>query len=455
MAEQDALLTQFDGLQSIMDINKVLDDAAHNQGLVYSTMDPSLRVQGAISSGLLSFDLMIGGGFAPGRMSSIVGPTGAGKSTFLFHTIKEALGRNTLIVANDHESSFDPTYLQNIGIDLDKVCGFRNKKGTWEVTPQLRYAIGTTAESTFRFMNVILKNLPDKIQLWDDKEQTYRYFLISNEFAYKPTWRHINDGLKKKLVVEVETFAPQVLFVTDSLKAMLPEARDEDPNKEPIAALARVFAANLPLVKAYIGRKNCGWLVTNHLTINPMAQFQNPETEPGGSAVQFYPDFKMRVEAKRTQAKMQVESTVQGGGEDRYFIGTAKITKNKFGPSFRSMEYRMWLDSAGTPGMGIDPVFDTYMFLKHCDLMKENGNSFKILLEGHEGDLSWQKFKKLILIQEEGQKIREACFKLISSGKAQELYYEYLKNNPDTKKGKKASAVVGGLEDEPVTELEI
>jgi len=438
--QQETLLNQFDGLQSICDINKVLDEAAHNQGLIYSTMDPSLRIQGAISSGLLSFDLVMGGGFAPGRMSSIVGPTGAGKSTFLFHTIKEALSRQTLIVANDHESSFDPAYLQNIGIDLNKVCGFRNKKGTWEVSPQLRYAIGTTAESTFRFMNVILKNLPDKIQIFDDKEGCYRYFLVANEYQYKPTWRHINEGLKKKLVVEVETFAPQVLFVTDSLKAMLPEARDEDPDKEPIAALARVFAANLPLVKAYIGRKNCGWLVTNHLTINPMAMFQNPETEPGGSAVQFYPDFKMRVEAKRTQSKMNVEPTVDGGGEDRYFIGTAKITKNKFGPSFRSMEYRLWLDSAGTPGMGIDPVYDTYMFLKHCGLMTENGNSFKILMSGHEGELSWQKFKKLILTQAEGKKLREDSFALIKSGKAQELYYDYLKNNPDPKSGKKKAS---------------
>jgi hypothetical protein len=194
---QDALLTQFDGLQSIMDINKVLDDAAHNQGLVYSTMDPSMRVNGAISSGLLSLDLIMGGGFAPGRMSSLVGPTGAGKSTFLFHTIKEAIARQTLVVANDHESSFDPTYLQNIGLDLNKLCGFRNKKGTWEVTPQLRYAIGTTAESTFRYMNSILKKLPDKIQLWDDKESCYRYFLIANEYEYKPTWRHINEGLKE------------------------------------------------------------------------------------------------------------------------------------------------------------------------------------------------------------------------------------------------------------------
>jgi RecA/RadA recombinase len=249
-----------------------------------------------------------------------------------------------------------------------------------------------------------------------------------------------------------------MLFITDSLKAMLPEARDEEPEKEPVAIQARCFAAHFPLVKSYIGRKNCAWLVTNHLTINPMAMFQNPESEPGGSSVQFYPDFKLRIEAKRSQSKMITEKTVDGHGEDRYFIGTAKIQKNKFGPSFRNMEYRLWLDSAGTPGMGIDPVYDTFMFLKHCGLMQEKmGNTMHISLSGFEGDITWQKFKAMILSDEQGTKLRNAGFELIRQGKAQELYYEYLKNNPDTKPSKSSKASKGrvSIDDEDDTASEV
>ena len=269
----EKLSSQLDAMQSLLDVNKLLDEKAHGQGLTFSTMDPTLRVKNGLSTGISSFDLITGGGFASSRFSYLYGDTGSAKSTTLYHGLMSALNKNIITIFNDHESSVDPTYLGKIGINLDDVCGRRNKKGTWEVTPKLRYSVGTTAEATFRFMNLTMKSLPDKVQMHDAKEDEFRYFLVSPDFNYKPTWAHINKGLKEKKVIEVEDFSPQMVFITDSLKAMLPEARDEDIDSDPIALLARCFSASFPLVKSLLGRKNCIYLATNHMTVNPMVKY--------------------------------------------------------------------------------------------------------------------------------------------------------------------------------------
>jgi RecA/RadA recombinase len=434
--------SQLDAMEALLDINKLLDEKAHSQGLTFTTMDPSLRVTNGLSTGIYSFDLITGGGYAPGRFSYLYGDTGSAKSTTLYHGMHSSLSRSIITVLNDHESSMDPTYLKKIGIDLDDVCGVRNKKGTWEVTPKLRYTVGTTAESTFKFMNLVMKALPDKIQMWDPKAEINRYFLISPDFEYKPVWTYINKGLKEEKIIEVEDFSPQMVFITDSLKAMLPDARDEDLDSEPIALLARCFSASFPLVKSLIGRKNCIYLATNHLTVNPMVKFGSPESEPGGKAVQFYPDLKIKMHVNRAQSKIIEETHVSGEGIDRYILGKATVLKNKSGPCFRSLEFRIWLDEQGSPGRGIDPVYDIHTFLDSCGLLEHlTKDSFGIKIPGWETQkFTWKKFKELVLVKEEGQALRNSIEAMLADGSAQEKYYQTLAANmgktPTTSKGK-------------------
>lgn len=420
--------SQLDAMESLLDINKMLDEKAHSQGLTFTAMDPSLRVANGLSTGIYAFDLITGGGYAPGRFSYLYGDTGSAKSTTLYHGIQSSLSNDILTVLNDHEASMDPTYLKKIGIDLDAVCGVRNKKGAWEVTPKLRYSVGTTAEATFKFMNLVMRALPDKIQLLDPKTDTYRYFVISPEYDYKPVWASINKGLKDEKIIEVEDFSPQMVFITDSLKAMLPDAREEDIDSDPIALQARCFSTNFPLVKSLIGRKNCLYLATNHLTINPMAKFGNPESEPGGKAVQFYPDLKIKMHINRAQSKIVEETHVSGEGIDRYIVGKATVLKNKAGPCFRTIPFRVWLDEQGAPGRGIDPVFDTHTFLENCGLIEELSKThFGIKLKGWETQkFDWKKFKSLVLVDAEGHELRNQINDLMASGKAQEMYYQYL-----------------------------
>jgi RecA/RadA recombinase len=420
--------TQLDAMESLLDINKLLDEKAHAQGLTFTTMDPTLRVKNGLSTGIYSFDLITGGGFASGRFSYLFGDTGSAKSTTCYHGMKSSLSHDIITSVHDHESSMDPTYLGKIGIDLDAVCGRRNKKGVWEVTPKLRYSVGTTAEATFKFMNTVMKALPDKIQMWEPKEEAYHYFLISPEYSYKPIWAHITKGLKEGVIKEVDNFSPQMVFVVDSLKAMLPEARDEDIDSEPIALQARCFSNMFPLVKSLIGKKNCIFLATNHLNINPMIKFGSNEAEPGGKAVQFYPDLKIKMHVNRAQNKIMEETHVSGEGVDRYILGVATVLKNKSGPCFRKIEYRLWLDECGSPGRGIDPVWDIFTFLSSCGLLDQpTKTTYGIRLKGWETQsFTWKKFKELVLVKEEGQTLRRQIEAMLADGSALEMYYQQL-----------------------------
>ncbi len=431
------VLDQFDAMQQLLDINKLLDDKANAQGIIFTTMDASLRVSGGLSTGSYSLDLITGGGYAPGRFSYLYGDTGSGKSTTCYHGMLSAIEKNILVSVHDHESSMDPTYLKKIGIDLDdvNVCGRRNKKGVWEVTPKLRYSLGTTAEATFKFMNQVMRSLPDKIQLVEQKTGEHHYFLIAPDYAYTRTWASINKGLKDQKIVEVADFSPQMVFVTDSLKAMLPDAKDLDIDNNPIALLARAFSEVFPLVKSLLGRKNCIYLATNHLTINPMARFGSPETEPGGKAVQFYPDLKIKMHVNRAQSKIIEEQHVSGDGMDRYILGKATVLKNKSGPCFRTAEFRLWLDEQGNPGRGIDPVWDIFTFLTMCGLIdRPSKTTYGIKLPGLETtSYSWQSFKEMVLLRDEGQALRGTIEEMLLDGSALDFYYQTLAH---TKKDK-------------------
>jgi hypothetical protein len=159
-----------------------------------------------------------------------------------------------------------------------------------------------------------------------------------------------------------------------------------------------------------------------------MAKFGNPESEPGGKAVQFYPDLKLKMHVNRAKNKIVEEAHVSGEGVDRYLPGYATVLKNKSGPCFRNIDFRLWLDERGDPGKGIDPVFDTFTFLSSCGLLEQpSKTTYGIKLPGWETQsFTWKKFKELILVREEGNTLRNQIETMLSDGSALELYYQVL-----------------------------
>jgi RecA/RadA recombinase len=432
--EETAEESAEESTKSINNLNKILDDKAKTQGIVFQAMQKENRIRGALSTGVRSFDLICGGGFAPGSFNNIIGPSGSCKSTLLGKTTKEAIRRNIIVDFHDHECSVDPVYWEKMGINLQEVCGFRNKKGEWEIEPKLRYSIGTTAEDTFKFMTVVMRAMPDKIFFEDN------YYLIDPEYEYQRTWPSIKKGIEKGLVMQVEDNAPQMLFLVDSIRAMLPDARDgEDKNvdKEPTALLARTLGLCFPLIKTLLGRKNCVFVCTNQLTINPMCKFGNPETEPGGSAMEFYPDFKLRLFISRGKDSMEEEPHFSGDGIDRYWSGTANIKKNKFGPATRKASYRLWADEKGDAGRGIDPVFDLFNFydmlgkVEQSRVPKTKELQLRFLLDDFQDKTyTWTEFKRAVLTDDEaGVVLGARADEMLRDGTAQSLYYDAVKND--------------------------
>jgi recombination protein RecA len=74
-----------------------------------------------LTTGCLSLDKILGGGYAKGRMVEIYGGASAGKSTLSLHAIAECqkLGGITALV--DTEMSLDPFYASNLGVDMEKL----------------------------------------------------------------------------------------------------------------------------------------------------------------------------------------------------------------------------------------------------------------------------------------------------------------------------------------------
>lgn len=445
MAEAPTLHQQRDLLAKVFKLHNLIENSAKEQGIFFNTLSSEVH-RASISTGVLGLDLLLGGGHQPGRFSYFFGPSGSCKSTLIFQTIREAIKRGIKVVFLDYEASTDPVYLENLGIDVLQVGGARSKTG-WDREPELYYTTPDTAEHGFRSIHSMLKSLGDKIMM-EDPKHGMRYFVVTPGYQYTRDWKSVTKGLEDKKIFEVEDATPQMLFVVDSLR-MLAGAKDEDNSKETIAMLARALNECFTLVKPYLGRKLCNLIGTNHLNVNPMARFASPEVEPGGKAVEFFPDNKTKLWVNRAMSKIITEPHASGVGEDRYLPGTATVIKNKGGPVFRKMDYRVWIDEQGEPGRGFCPVFDIYQFLLATGQANQNEKSgnITVLPSGFEDirDVKYSEFKKAVL-SDTGEKLRKFCFDQIKDGIAQEKYYENVKSLKTDANQKKKAKKFAGLE---------
>lgn len=74
-----------------------------------------------ISTGCISLDKAMGGGFARGRIAEIYGPESSGKTTVTLHAIAEAQKAGEICAFIDAEHALDLTYCKALGIDTDKL----------------------------------------------------------------------------------------------------------------------------------------------------------------------------------------------------------------------------------------------------------------------------------------------------------------------------------------------
>lgn len=184
------------------------------------------------SSGSLSVDLALGGGFPRGRIIEIYGPESSGKTTLTLHAVAEIQKAGGTAAFIDAEHALDPEYAKKIGVDLDN----------------------------------LLISQPD-----------------AGEQALE-----IAETLVRSNAVD--------LVVIDSVAALVPRAEIEgDMGDSHMGLQARLMSQALRKLTGVISRTNCTVIFINQIRMKIGVMFGNPETTTGGNALKFYSSVRLDI----------------------------------------------------------------------------------------------------------------------------------------------------------------
>lgn len=214
-------------------------------------------VKNALPTGILHYDLMMGGGLAPGKMTVEYGPEGSAKSTRFFTAVTSALLANTMPIVEDAESALNAGYVDRIirkrtGYTLDDLVGEQDDAGNWIKPPFIRYYNETNAQKVFRRMKRSLDLFPDVVE--------------SRAGDFFKVWRGKDGSIIRR---EEYDGSPQAAYFIDSAAALVPASVDDNDESNAMAAMARVFSWGFPLVKGRVAAKRVCLFFTNQVRSRP------------------------------------------------------------------------------------------------------------------------------------------------------------------------------------------
>lgn len=178
-----------------------------------------------ISSGALSLDLALGGGYPKGRIIEIYGPESSGKTTLTLHAIAEVQKKGGTAAFIDAEHALDPAYAKRLGVDTEN----------------------------------LLVSQPD-----------------NGEQALE-----IVETLVRSNAVDI--------IVVDSVAALVPQAEIEgDMGDSHMGLQARLMSQALRKLTGIIDKSKTTVFFINQIRMKIGVMFGNPETTTGGNALKFY-----------------------------------------------------------------------------------------------------------------------------------------------------------------------
>ena len=102
-------------------INSINKDLGKGSIRTFNDSDIELDID-FIPTGSINLDLALGiGGYPKGRIIEIYGQESSGKTTLTLHAIAEEQNKGGTAAFIDAEHSFDPTYAESLGVDLEKL----------------------------------------------------------------------------------------------------------------------------------------------------------------------------------------------------------------------------------------------------------------------------------------------------------------------------------------------
>jgi len=208
-------------------INKQFGDGAIRRLGDSKTVDVEL-----FSSGSLSLDLALGGGYPKGRILEIFGPESSGKTTIALHAIAEIQKKGGTAAFIDAEHALDPSYAKKLGVDVDN----------------------------------LLVSQPD-----------------NGEQALE-----ICETLVRSNAVDI--------VVVDSVAALVPQAEiDGDMGDSHMGLQARLMSQALRKLTGIINKSHTTVLFINQIRMKIGVMFGNPETTTGGNALKFYASLRLDI----------------------------------------------------------------------------------------------------------------------------------------------------------------
>ncbi len=185
-----------------------------------------------VSSGAISIDIALGGGYPKGRIIEIYGPESSGKTTLCLHAVAEFQKAGGTVAFIDAEHALDPSYAEKVGVNT----------------------------------NDLLLSQPD-----------------SGEQALE-----IVEALVRSGGVD--------LIVVDSVAALTPRAEIEGAMGDAQMGLqARLMSQALRKLTAISSKMGTTILFVNQIRMKIGVMFGNPETTTGGNALKFYSSLRIEV----------------------------------------------------------------------------------------------------------------------------------------------------------------
>ena len=220
-------------------LNLVLGQIERNfgKGSIMRLGDASrMRVE-TISTGALTLDLALGGGYPKGRVVEIYGPESSGKTTLTLHAIAEVQKRGGVAAFVDAEHALDPVYAASLGVDVEN----------------------------------LLVSQPD-----------------TGEMALE-----IVDQLVRSAAVDI--------VVIDSVAALTPRAEIEGEMGDlAVGSQARLMSQAMRKITGNIGKSGCTVIFLNQLRLKIGVTYGNPETTTGGNALKFYASVRLDIRRMQT-----------------------------------------------------------------------------------------------------------------------------------------------------------
>lgn len=413
-----------------------------------------------ISSGMLAYDTVMGMGIRPAWYTTF-GPEQSAKTTGALTIVAHAIRQGVPVInLSDYEGStanargYVSSIFQGSGLKLsmEEIFGRRGKDGKWITPPRVRYHAETVAERFFDRLHNVLKELPDKKKFGD---KWYLIFPDDKKHAYLKD--RAVEGMAKKygrgIYIEAEDGKLQAIFVVDSYPAMNPEANDEEDDNNSLALQARMFSKQFPRVKGRLAPKMVAVIGVNQLRQAPMVRYGPPDYEPGGQALRFNSDVRVRhtpraISGVNISPKPKPDKEDSGterepsvefeGGSDIYRYVQIKGDKNKLWTPKRKAWIRIWQEDGSGKARGLDPVFDVWQYLVTTG--QASGKNKKVLKfnlaglgEGRK-TITWVELKLWILGKKDDKvavskklgyppmDLKKFCFKQMASGDGEAMY---------------------------------